>query len=177
MAASRIEAMKQAAPWWVLLLEGIAALALGILLILQPQMTTTLLVLVLGLYWLVSGILSIVRIFRDRSRWGLKLAAGILGIIAGLLALQFPLGVAIILQATVVVILGIIGLVVGLISIIEAFQGGGWGLGILGVISIILGFLLIFNPLQGAVSLPVVLGIIGIIGGVAVIIIAFRARS
>jgi uncharacterized membrane protein HdeD (DUF308 family) len=177
MATSKIEAVQQATPWWVLLLEGIGALIIGILLLLQPEMTTTLLVLLLGLYWLFSGILSIVRIFQDRSMWGLKLAAGILGIIAGLLVLQFPLGATIILQATVVVILGIIGLVVGLISIIEAFQGGGWGLGILGVVSIIFGFLLIFNPLQGAITLPLVLGVIGIIGGVAIVIIAFRARS
>src|SRR5258708_9650199 len=50
-------------PWWVVLIEGIFSLILGIFLITAPGMTTVFLVTVLGFYWLVRGIFSLVGIF------------------------------------------------------------------------------------------------------------------
>jgi uncharacterized membrane protein HdeD (DUF308 family) len=72
-------------PWWLVLIEGIALLILGIMFIAEPRMTTTIVVWLLGFYWLVVGILKIVSIFQDNAMWGWKLFAGILGIIAGIL--------------------------------------------------------------------------------------------
>jgi len=43
-------------PWWLLLLEGLAALIIGIYLIISPARTTLFLVQVLGWYWLITGI-------------------------------------------------------------------------------------------------------------------------
>lgn len=163
-------------PWWLVLLEGIAAVVIGFLLLTAPAMTTLVLVQVLGIYWFVTGIFSIVSIFIDSSMWGWKLAAGILGIIAGIVVINHPLWSAVLVPTVLIIFLGIEGLVIGAINIFQAFRGGGWGIGVLGALSILFGIVLIANPLLAAVSLPLVLGILGLVLGIAAIVMAFRLR-
>jgi len=163
-------------PWWLVLLQGIAAIVIGFFLLTSPGKTTVILVDFLGIYWLISGIFSIISIFIDHTAWGWKLFSGILGIIAGILIVQHPLWSAILVPTTLVIIFGIMGLIIGVISLIQAFQGGGWGIGILGALSIVFGLILLFNAVIGALALPWVLGIFGIIGGIAAIFMAFRMR-
>ncbi len=78
-------------PWWLVLIQGIAGVIIGLLLLINPLKTTVFLVQFLGIYWFVSGIFGIVSIFLDKSMWGWKLFAGLLGIFAGVLILQHPL--------------------------------------------------------------------------------------
>jgi uncharacterized membrane protein HdeD (DUF308 family) len=163
-------------PWWLVLIQGIAALIIGIFLITSPGATTFILIQFLGIYWLVSGIFQIVAIFVDSTAWGWKLFAGILGIIAGILVLNHPLWSAVLVPSVLVLILGIQGIIFGILGLIQAFQGAGWGAGILGALSIIFGLVLLFNPILGAAALPWVLGIFGIVGGIAGIIAAFRMK-
>jgi uncharacterized membrane protein HdeD (DUF308 family) len=165
-----------AMPWWLLLLEGIVVLVLGVLLITNPAATTAVLVQVLGIYWLIAGIFRIISIFLDSEMWGWKLFIGVVGILAGVLILQHPIWSTALVPATLVIILGINGLIMGVVELFMAFKGGGWGAGILGVLSILFGIFLMFNPLAGAVALAIVLGIFGIIGGIASIIMAFRIK-
>lgn len=77
----------RAFPWGMVLIEGIFSLMLGIFLITAPGMTTIFLVTVLGFYWLIRGIFSLVAIFTGETgmHWGWLLFSGILGILAGLL--------------------------------------------------------------------------------------------
>jgi uncharacterized membrane protein HdeD (DUF308 family) len=134
------------------------------------------LVQVLGLYWLIKGIFQIVSIFVDSGRWGWKLFAGILGIVAGIVILRHPMLSAVLIPSLSVIFVGLLGVTMGIINLIQAFQGSGWGVGILGVLSILLGIFLAFNPVVGAVALTIVLGVLGVIGGVAAIIFAFKMR-
>jgi uncharacterized membrane protein HdeD (DUF308 family) len=163
-------------PWWLVLIQGIAALILGFLLLINPASTTLILVQFLGIYWFVSGIFSIISIFLDRSMWGWKLFVGILGIIAGVIIIQAPLWSAILVPTTLVFILGIEGLIIGVVQIIQAFRGGGWGIGLLGVLAVIFGILLIIHPFAAALALPFVFGIFGIIGGIVAIVMAFKLK-
>ena len=163
--------------WWLVLLQGIAALILGILLLTNPAATAVILVQFLGIWWFVGGIFDIVGMFLDRTAWGWKLFSGILGIIAGLLILNHPLWATVLIPTTLVLIMGIFGIVIGITSLIRAFQGAGWGTGVLGVLSILFGLVLVANPLLAAIGLPWVLGIFGIVGGFAAIVMAFRLRS
>jgi uncharacterized membrane protein HdeD (DUF308 family) len=133
-------------------------------------MSLLLLVQLLGLYWLVTGILTLVSLFIDRSQWGWKLFVGILGILAGLVVLRHPLWSAILVPAVLVIILAIQALVVGVAQLIHAFSGGGFGV----VLNIIFGLILLFNPLLGVIALPIVLGIFALIGGIALFFGSFR---
>jgi uncharacterized membrane protein HdeD (DUF308 family) len=130
----------------------------------------------LGIYWLVSGIFQIIGIFLDRTAWGWKLFAGILGILAGIVILNHPLISPLIVGTTLVIIMGVQGIIFGIAGLVAAFQGGGWGAGILSALSIIFGLILLFNPVLGAAALPWVLGIFGIVGGIFAIVAAFRLR-
>ena len=72
------------------------------------------------------------------------------------------------LQQLIVLLLGIQGLITGIVLLIMAFQGGGWGSGIMGVLSIIFGLILVFNWYNPAmvVALVWVTAIFAIIGGI-----------
>lgn len=164
-------------PWWVVLLEGIAAIIIGLLLLVSPAKTTTVLVQFLGIYWLITGIFQIVAIFIDSSMWGWKLFAGILGIIAGIIILQHPLWSALLVPATLVILLGITGIFIGIVKLVQAFQGEGWGVGILGVLSIILGIILLGRVWIATLTLPIILGIFAILGGILALVGAFRLKG
>lgn len=163
-------------PWWLILIQGIALIIIGALFLINPAQTAVIATTVLGIYWLIQGVLSIVSIFMDRSGWFWKLVMGVLGIIAGIIILQHPLWAPAVVGATLVIILGIQGIFMGIMQLILALQGGGWGLAILGVISIIIGAILLFNVWVATISLPWVIGIFAIIGGILAIIEAFREK-
>jgi uncharacterized membrane protein HdeD (DUF308 family)/predicted flap endonuclease-1-like 5' DNA nuclease len=164
-------------PWWLVLIEGIAAIILGILLFLRPAATMIMLIQFLGIYWLITGIFSIVSLFWDRSAWGWKLFNGILGILAGILIIQNPLWSTLLVPATLAIVLGIIGMMIGILQLMEAFRGGGWGIGVLGGLSILLGLLLITRPVLVGLTLPWILGFLLIAGGILALFAAFALRK
>ncbi|MCB0130464.1 MAG: DUF308 domain-containing protein, partial [Caldilineaceae bacterium] len=159
-------------PWWVVLLQGIASIIIGFFLLTSPGVTTLFLIQVLGWYWLISGILSLVMIFVDSTGWGWKLLMGILGIIAGLYIVNHPLVSTLMVPTTLIIVMAVQGLIIGVIGLIQAFQGGGLGAGVLGALSIIFGIILLGSPVIAAVALPWVFGIFAIAGGIVSIIAA-----
>ncbi len=175
-AASVMEKETEAVPWWLILIEGIALVILGILLLLKPGMTSLIFIQFLGLYWLIGGIFKIVSIFLDHSMWGWKLVAGILGIIAGIIVINHPLWSPVVILSTLVILLGIQGILYGGIGIFQAFKGAGWGAGILGALSIFFGIYLLANIGAATLALPWVLGILALVGGIAAIVVAFRQK-
>jgi uncharacterized membrane protein HdeD (DUF308 family) len=174
--ASSTQNSQTGIPWWLVLLQGIFAIVLGLLLVSSPGMTTLVLVQFLGIYWLIAGVFHIVGIFLDHKQWGWKLFTGILGVLAGILVIQHPLWSTVLIPTTLVIILGVVGLIFGIMGIVAAFQGGGWSPGILGVLGIILGLILLGSPFIGAISLPLILGVFALIGGIAAVVQAFRMK-
>ena len=164
--------------WWVFLLEGIAALIFGALLLTNPAATLVALAIFLGFYLLFIGVLELVRVFVDRSQpWIWSLLLGVLGIVAGIIVLNHPLLTAAALPATAVIYLGVVSLVMGVIGIIGAFAGGGIGSFLLGLASLVIGVLLLGAPLTTALAVPFVFGILLLIEGVALIVYAFRVKG
>ena len=164
--------------WWFFLLEGIAGIILGIMLLTDPGATILVLVTFLGFYWLIMGILALVRMFIDRSvPWFWELLIGIVGIFAGILVLRHPLLAAFTVPTVIVIVLGVQALIMGVLEIIGEFTGGGIGSFILGVIYVLAGLLLLSSPLGAALALPLVFGVLLLIQGVACVILAFRVRA
>lgn len=171
-----VMAALEATPWWLVLLSGIVALVFGVVLVLWPEKTLMLLVVFVGIYWLVAGALSIIGAFSAREGRGWRVFSGFLGIIAGLVVLAYPYYSAILLPTLLTLFLGIWGVVIGIVTLYQAFKGAGWGTGILGIISIIIGLLILANPLISAVVLVLLVAIVAIIGGCAAIGLSFRSR-
>jgi uncharacterized membrane protein HdeD (DUF308 family) len=164
--------------WWIALLQGICAIIIGALLVAEPAETFLALLPLIGIYWLVIGILSLVRVFIDRSiPWILSLLIGVIGVLAGIAVLRHPLLAAIMIPTVLVIVLGIQGLVMGVLGIIEGFRGGGAWSFVLGIINILVGVLLLARPIAAALAVPFVFGVLLLIQGLFLIILAFRVRS
>ena len=114
----------QMVPWWLVLLQGIAAIIIGVLLLTNTAATVAFLVLVLGFYWLISGIFAIIGIFIDSTQWGWKLFMGILGIIAGIIVIQHPLVSTVVVPTVTVWLIGLLGIVIGVGAVIAMVMLG-----------------------------------------------------
>jgi uncharacterized membrane protein HdeD (DUF308 family) len=92
---------------------------------------------------------------------------------------MYPVAAAITLPRVFVLVLGLWALMEGIILLVMAFRGAGWGAGILGVISIVLGLILMGNYTNLGTGLAMVwaAAIWALIGGVVLIVQAFRQRS
>jgi uncharacterized membrane protein HdeD (DUF308 family) len=164
--------------WWIFLIQGVLAIVLGLMFVTAPAATLVVLATFLGFYWLITGVLELVRVFTDRSvPWIWSLLVGIVGILAGILVLRHPLLAAVTVPTVLVIILGVQGLVMGILEIIGGIKGGGIGSFILGVINILVGLVLLSSPLTAALAVPLVFGVLLIVEGVVLILWAFRIRA
>ena len=70
---------RQPSMWWLFLLQGIMAIILGLMFLTAPGATLVALAAFLGFYWLITGILALVRMFVHRSvPWIWSLIVGIM---------------------------------------------------------------------------------------------------
>jgi uncharacterized membrane protein HdeD (DUF308 family) len=168
-------------PWWLLLIEGIAAILIGIFFFMTPGITAATVAFFVALYWMITGIVTLVSLFWDRTQWGWKLVWGIISVIAG----WWIIGNLLLGTATLIwvyaLILGIQGLIIGIVELVQAFQGAGWGRGALGAISVLFGgwimYMAIGRPVQIVVIFAYAFAILAIVGGIAAIFFAFQVRG
>lgn len=164
--------------WWVFLLQGIAAILLGVMLLTAPGATLVSLVTFLGFYWIISGVLSLVQMFVDRSvPWIWSFLIGVVGVAAGVLIVRHPLVAALTVPTAIVIVFGTEGLIMGVLEFIGGFSGGGIGSFIRGAINVLVGLLLLSAPLVAALAVPFVFGVLLLVQGVALIALAFRSRA
>ena len=178
-AATSAEETKRAKagfPWWLVLIEGILAIIVGLLLLAYPAKTFVALSFFVGIWWFINGIFDIVMIFFDHSMWGWKLFMGIVGILAGAFLFNEVLRGALTLAYVTTLFIGFMGIFYGILGLIRGFQGAGWGAVILGIVSMLFGFFILANILASALALPWVFGIFAIIGGIGAIFMAFRLK-
>ena len=129
--------------WWVLLLRGLAAIALGLLIIWWPGVTLLTLVILWGLFALLDGISGIMLGIRgetDGTMWWTMLLLGVLGVGAAITAFIWP-------GMTAVILLWIIAwtaILRGLFEIAAAIRlrkliDNEWLLAISGLLSVVAG--------------------------------------
>jgi uncharacterized membrane protein HdeD (DUF308 family) len=181
--AAAVQPQAKQRPWWLTLISGILAVIIGATLLWgglgTKVQTYMLLVTFLGIWWMVQGIFDIISIFIDHSMWGWKLFIGIVSLMAGYYIVSYPIVSAIALPKIFVLVLGIWGLMYGIILLIMAFQGGGWGAGILGVLGIIFGIALMANYYVLGMGLAMLwtAALFAFFGGFVMIYQAFKQRS
>lgn len=166
----------KALPWWLILIEGILAIIIGILLFTSPVQTMAAIVVFLGLYWLIKGIFDIISMFVDHTAWGWKLFMGIIGIVAGVVILRHPVVSTAAVPVIFTWVLGIYAVIAGIIMLVQAFGGGGWGIGIMGVIGLLIGIFLLGNTLIGTQIVIWLSALTLVIGGIFAVVFAFRVR-
>lgn len=167
--------------WWALALRGLVAILLGITAIAMPGPTLAAIVIVFGIYAIADGVLATIaaiRGIRKKERWGSMLFEGIVGIVAGAIALFSP---AIGALALTYLVAGW-ALVTGAFEIAAAIRlrkiiEGEWLLFLAGVLSIVLGALVALFPGAGALTLVWWLGAYAFAYGVVSLALAFRVRA
>lgn len=176
-------AQPQQRPWWLTLVMGIAAVTVGGILLfgsLTAQTRTYLLLIQLvGIWWLIDGIMNIVHMFIDHRGWAWKLIMGIIGILAGSWILTYPIYAAVQLPRIFTLVIGIYGLFQGLAMMFMGFRGRAWGAVILGLIELIFGMILVANYDEFGVGLSLVwvAALFAVIGGIAMIFMGFQQRK
>ncbi len=81
------------------------------------------------------------------------------------------------LPTMLVIMFGVNGIILGLISFFGAFKGGGFSAAILGIINFLFGVILLSSPFVAALALPWVFGLIALVGGIITIFTAFPQRK
>jgi uncharacterized membrane protein HdeD (DUF308 family) len=107
--------------WWVMLLEGLLGIAVGILTFFQPGITGVALVFLIAAWAIVTGVLEVIAAIRLRQEiqgefW--LILSGILSVIAGVLLFLFPDTGAV----AVVWIIGAYALLFGVMLLVLAFR-------------------------------------------------------
>ncbi len=161
-----------------ILFQGIAAIILGFLLISAPEASLTVLVTFLGIYWLASGIVGIVKIFTGTAsrNWFWAAVVGALGIFAGLVVLDHPLWSSLLVPAVVIVVLGIDALLMGVVNFVRGVSGEGIGYVAIAILDLVFGFILLASPVIVGSFLPVVLGFFALFLGVSMVILALAGQ-
>ncbi|MHB9038921.1 MAG: HdeD family acid-resistance protein [Armatimonadota bacterium] len=166
--------------WWFFLTLGILIVALGVLAIGMPFVTTLALAYMLGLILIVSGFAIGIHAFKTKSVGGfvLKLITAIVYIAAGVFLLAYPLAGA----AVLTLVLAVFWTVAGIVRIVHAVStrhepNWGWTL-FNGIVTLILG-LIVWSmwPIASLWVLGLFVGIDLIIAGWTVIALAFAARG
>lgn len=166
--------------WWIFLLRGLFAIILGIIALLMPGITFTTLVIFLGAYMLIDGIFSVITAISGRKTmeyWGWVLAIGLLSILAGIVTFMNPFvtGAALLyLVAFWAIVVGLLEIVVA-IRLRKVITGEGWYI-VAGILGIIFGILIILNPIAGAITITLIFGFYALIFGFILIFFAMRLK-
>lgn len=166
-------------PWWIILLWGIAAIVLGVALLLQPGVTALVWVQTMAIFWLVGGIFDLVGLFTNREKgWVWRALSAVLSILAGLIVLGNPILGTIFTVQILFFFMAISSIVNGVLNVVSGVQmRWGWGPLLLGVLQVLIGLWLLMHPLIGMLALVPVLGVVAIVGGISVSFFAFRVRG
>ncbi|MCB8982653.1 MAG: DUF308 domain-containing protein [Ardenticatenaceae bacterium] len=170
--------------WWVMLLRGLAAIAAGILLVFQTNITLMIIVLFLGGYLLVGGIFAIVGAFLHRQadpRWWLDVVIGVLGVLAGIFVLLNPSETLQMAPELIVYILAAVVLITGVLEISKALTGGkggspNWSGVALGVLYIVSAGCLLLLPNMAIGIIFYAFSIVLIFIGLILVYYAFTLR-
>jgi uncharacterized membrane protein HdeD (DUF308 family) len=166
--------------WWTFILRGILAIAFGVLAFLAPPLGIGVLVGLFAAWALIDGVTGLWEGIQSRGSdrsWWLAILEGVVGIVAGILALLFPVFAAealVLIIAAWAIVTGIFEIVAA-IRLREQIRGEFW-LGLAGVASILFGVVLFLFPAAGALSLVWLIGSFAIVFGVFLLVLGWRLR-
>jgi uncharacterized membrane protein HdeD (DUF308 family) len=167
--------------WWVLLIRGLLAIALGVLAFAWPGITLLALVTLYGAYCLVDGITAIVLGASGKGEgrnWWEMILVGVLGVAAGVITFLWP-GIT---TTALLVIIASVSIVRGISEIVSAVKlrkliEHEWLLGLAGAASIAFGVMLFARPAAGMLAMIWWFGIWAIVFGIFAVGQSLRLHS
>jgi len=166
--------------WWLFLLRGLAAIAFAIIAFAQPGSALIGLVLVLGAYVFIAGVLAMTAaaVGVAGDRWWALLLEGIIGVVAAVLIWFWPLTSTLAFVYFVAAWL----LVTGILQIAAGIRlrdviSNEWLFILSGILSIAFGVWVFRSPGQGVVLTAYLFGWYFLFFGIMQLVFAFRLRS
>ncbi len=172
--------------WWMLLVGGLVSILFAVLLLAYPGMTLATgaisFTVLFALYALIEGGTTIAAAVTHRKgQWFLLLILGVIGVLAGVVALMNPLLFSAITIQLIVYVFAFKSVAGGIVGMISAWQlrrdiDNEWLLGFNGLFSVLFGLILFFYPLLTLEVLITLTAIYLLIVGVLQIVLALRMR-
>ena len=167
--------------WWLLLILGVLSIVVGLMAWRNPIEATATLIMLFGIWLLVSGIGTIIRALADGSDGSSKVLMIISGSLSLILAVIFFNGgivenvqLAAIFMGITFIFRGMAELVAGLAS--KGVPGRGWAI-FMGTITLIAGVVTINNPVASLITITEVMAFFLMILGVMEIVASFQLRG
>jgi uncharacterized membrane protein HdeD (DUF308 family) len=164
---------------WALGLNGLLAIAVGVVILVWPGISLQALVYLFGAYSLATGIVGLVTAFSSEAKGerGWLVFMSLLGIAVGVVAFAWT-------DITALALLYLIGayaLVLGVIAIVGAFQlplaGGDTALMVLsGLVSIAFGVVIFAKPGDGALAVLALLAAFALVTGITEVVLAIGGK-
>jgi uncharacterized membrane protein HdeD (DUF308 family) len=166
--------------WWIFLMEGVLAIIFGLLLLFWPGPTAGVVIVLVGLFALLSGIVGVfaaIGAAGNQQPWGWRLTTALLGILVGLAIMRWP-------GATAVVILYLVAfwlILGGVVGIVESFAAHrmvshAWLLLLSSVVAILFGIAMFAWPTVTLTLVVRLIGIYAIVQGIVLCALAFQVR-
>jgi uncharacterized membrane protein HdeD (DUF308 family) len=97
---------------------GVLSVIVGFALLRTPFQSLEVLIFVLGIFWVAQGIMTFITAFSTKEGRGWRLFSGLLGVIAGIIVLVYPMSSAV----TLALFGGIWLIILGITQLVAAFQ-------------------------------------------------------
>jgi uncharacterized membrane protein HdeD (DUF308 family) len=171
--------------WWILLLRGLCAIAIGIMAIAWPGPTILALVWLFAIFLIADGIAGVALGLRgeaDGTVWWTMVLLGTLAIVAGLVVSALALTRPGLTLATVMIVMGASAIVRGLFEIVAAIRlrkliDDEWLLGLSGALSIVFGILIAAWPGVGVRVIGILIGALMVTLGIIAVALSLRLRG
>ncbi len=155
--------------WWVLTVQGIAAILFGIAAVFWPGLTLVSFIYLFGLYLLVAGVVTVLGALfsiNKRGTWVLGLLLGLVLLGIGVYLLRHPatsFALLVVLTGSALVVWGVVEVVLALSRNTTAT---GKTLSVMaGVVAVLAGVLMFFQPAASGVAFVWVVGLFALING------------
>jgi uncharacterized membrane protein HdeD (DUF308 family) len=162
--------------WWWFMIRGVLALGLAVVALFWPQMTIGILVNLLGVYFLIDGLIGAIGAFRAGGKGGFPIFAVVSFVVGAILLLWTGISVRVFLT---------------LAGTWALLQGAGMFLsnqnndsdaesrklsGIVGAALAVIGVILIVWPSTGVVAISWLISVVALLLGCVLIFVATRLR-
>ena len=167
--------------WWVLILQGVLGIAVGILAIIYPDIALGTIALLFAFWAIVSGGAQLSagwRVAEMRGKSWPFLVSGAASVIAGVLAVLYP-GITIL---SLILLLGAWILVSGLMEVYTAWRiraeiTNEWVLALIGALRVLAGIIILAMPYVGAIITAALFATWAILSGIAALALGWRLRQ
>jgi uncharacterized membrane protein HdeD (DUF308 family) len=162
------------------LFRGIVAILFGLLTLVWPGLSLTILVLLFGIFVVTRGITALVAALSNRGEqgWGVHLCEGMVGILVGAVALIWP-GITALAFLYLLAAWAIMTGILELLALLALPMSSGHRvfMALAGVVSVVFGVFIAIQPASGLLAVAWLIGIYAMVVGTLHLVVYFVSRS